>query len=107
MIINRVTIGGFRNIEYTVLEFDEPIIFLASQNNLGKSNLLKAIQDGFNLIAKQGIQIENYIENSDNYANWNINQSESGNFTFEVEYIRNFDPDTTYTYRFSLGYRAE
>ena len=57
MIINRVTIDGYRNTKYTELEFDEPIIILVSPNNLGKSNLLKAIQDGFDLIAKQGIQI--------------------------------------------------
>ena len=50
MKINKVTIGGFRNVEKTVLELSHPITALVSLNSYGKSNLLKAIEFGIGFI---------------------------------------------------------
>jgi predicted ATPase len=47
--INSITIGGFKNVKKTRLELDS-ICALISTNNYGKSNLMEAIDFGFDFI---------------------------------------------------------
>jgi len=49
MKINSVTVGGFKNLNTTRLELDS-ICAIISPNNYGKSNLLEAIDFGFDFI---------------------------------------------------------
>lgn len=49
MKINSITVSGFKNIKRTKLELDS-ICALISANNYGKSNLIEAIDFGFNFI---------------------------------------------------------
>lgn len=49
MKINSISVGGFKNLRFTKLEFDQ-ICALISPNNYGKSNLLEAIDFGFDFI---------------------------------------------------------
>jgi AAA15 family ATPase/GTPase len=109
MKIKKITIDGFRNIKNTTLDFDSnPIIVLLAPNNRGKTNLLEGIQSGFELISKQGTQVADYIEDADNYANWNISRGDEGEFEFVVEFERGVDKEdkkeVTYRYNYSLGY---
>jgi len=92
MKIKKITIDGFRNIKNTILDFDEnPIIVLLAPNNRGKTNLLEGIQSAFELISKQGVQVADYIENANNYANWNETE---GTFAFEVEFLKAVNLET-------------
>jgi len=110
MKITEVIIDGFRNIKNTRLDLSvEPIAVLLAPNNSGKSNLLLAIQNGFDLIAKQGTQAVKYIQDSDNYANWNINENDEKKiacFTFGVRFIKNDKPNCSYHYQYSLKYEV-
>jgi AAA15 family ATPase/GTPase len=86
MKITKVRIDGFRNIKDTQLDFSEkPVIILLAPNNYGKSNLLKGIQEGFELIRKQGTAVYKYIK-ACGYKNRNA--SDSNVFTFEVEFTK-------------------
>jgi hypothetical protein len=96
-------VDGFRNIKETTLDFNEAIIVLLAPNNYGKSNLLLAIQNGFDLIAKQGTQVLKYIKDSDNYANYNIKNG-TKRFSFGVEFTKSQTPNTLYRYQFALEY---
>lgn len=49
MKINRITVSGFKNVKKTRLELDS-ICALISTNNYGKSNLIEAIDFGFDFI---------------------------------------------------------
>lgn len=49
MKINSITVGGFKNLNTTKLELDN-ICAIISPNNYGKSNLLEAIDFGFDFI---------------------------------------------------------
>ncbi len=49
MKINSITVAGFKNIKKTRLELDS-ICALISTNNYGKSNLMEAIDFGFDFI---------------------------------------------------------
>ena len=111
MKITKIKIDGFRNIKDTTLEFtynengdvkDVPIIVLLAPNNRGKTNLLDGIQSSFGLIAKQGVQVADYIGDANNYANWNKKECGS-TFSFEVEFLKAVD-EMTYTYGFSFDY---
>ncbi len=42
MIINKLSVGGFKNLDFTELKFDN-IVAVVSPNNYGKSNLLEAL----------------------------------------------------------------
>lgn len=104
MRITEIYIDGFRNIKQTRLDFSaEPIIVLLAPNNYGKSNLLLGIQNGFDLIAKQGTQVVKYISNVKNYANW-ISKAKDGKFTFGVKFKKVGNP-VLYEYRYALGYQ--
>ena len=52
MKINSITVGGFKNLNTTKLELDN-ICAIISPNNYGKSNLLEAIDFGFDFIQKR------------------------------------------------------
>ena len=105
MRITEIFIDGFRNIRNTRLEFKESIIVLLAPNNYGKSNLLLAIQNGFDLIAKQGTQVVKYIMDSVNYANWNKDHR-SDRFTFGVKFIKatKQEKQEVFHYQYSLKY---
>lgn len=51
MIINRIKIGGFKNIDLVEMSLNN-ITVLVSQNSYGKSNLMQAIDFGFDFISK-------------------------------------------------------
>lgn len=103
MNITEIYVDGFRNIKETRLKFVEPIIVLLAPNNFGKSNLLLAIQNGFDLISLQATYAVKYIMNSQNYANCDVG-SDLANYTFGVKFTKVNAPDVIYHYQFSLGY---
>jgi predicted ATPase len=51
MIINKIKIGGFKNIDLVEMSLNN-ITVLVSQNSYGKSNLMQAIDFGFDFISK-------------------------------------------------------
>jgi len=105
--ITEIYIDGFRNISKTKLDFSvEPLIVLLAPNNCGKSNLLLGIQNGFDLIAKQGTHVVNYIQNSDNYVNWNIHNGINA-FTFGVRFEKNDKKEGEFYYKYSLNYEVK
>lgn len=88
MIINKIKIGGFKNIDNTTIQLKN-ITALVGLNNYGKSNMLDAID-----FAKEFIKNPNGIKSSmmAYVKGMPINTVLVGkNFDFEMEYITKFN----------------
>ena len=102
MKITEVYIDGFKNVRNTCLNFSkEPIIILIAPNNYGKTNLLQGIQEGFNLIRKQGTEVVDYIRDRsyiDKFEKYKVPP-----FTFGVKFFKHKEK-RLYHYTFSINY---
>ena len=93
MKIKTITVGNYKNIGPTTLELGQ-IVALVSINNYGKSNLLEAIDFGFDYISaspKGRRQMMSYVKNIP------LSRSLAGsNYSFQIE----FDEPELGEYRF-------
>lgn len=101
MKIKSVTIGGFKNLKKTKLILSN-ITALISPNNYGKSNLLEAIEFGFEFLSQNTRERKNMMRSVRAIP---INKALASNeFSFEVE----FEDTNLDEYRFiKYGYTFE
>lgn len=102
MKIKSITIGGFKNLKKTKIEFQN-MVSIVSPNNYGKSNLLEAIDFGIEFISAsekdrkmmmkwvKGIPINKALATEDYY--------------FEIEFVNNTNDDYNYVkYGYSFSW---
>lgn len=100
MLIKRIRVDGFRNIDDVSIEFGD-IVALVGLNNYGKSNLIDSIDFAQDFI-KYPIEGKNYLMRME--KNLPINtKTASRDFNFEIEYSTLFDgQETDVIYQFSF-----
>ena len=96
-VIDRICIGGFRNIDYSEIKLQQLTALLAP-NNYGKSNILDAIMFAYSFIHNTP-EIRRQMMRE--YSCISINSKIAGEpFYFEIE--GSFDLSFDYLYRFSF-----
>ena len=100
--IEKIRIGGFRNIKSISLNFESQIISLLAPNNYGKSNALDAIMFGYSFI-RNSSEIKTRMMGDTSCIS--INKYIAGNpFFFEIE--GTIDETFDYKYRYSFEWKT-
>lgn len=81
MKIKKITVSGFRNVTKTTISLDNPMTYLISPNNVGKSNAFKAI-DFASLVLQTKKPINGVLDN----ASLNKNNLKE-DYYFEIEFV--------------------
>ena len=102
MIIDRISIGGFRNIEYSYIKLQQLTALLAP-NNYGKSNVLDAVMFASAFIHGTA---ENRRQMMNDYTSISINSKIATKpFFFEIE--GSFNSDFGFIYSFSFEWSKQ
>lgn len=104
MEVKKITVDGFRNIKKTTICFDSIITALVSLNGYGKSNVLDAIDFGFDFISTAKKEKMMTLKQSIPILKSNVGK----NFFFEIE-LEVGDSEYNYCidYGFSFTWKTE